>query len=236
VALLVAAVALGRAEPAFAASEAEQACQRLRYDAAAKYTNCELKVLRSAFSDFDVYSARLGKCHVQYAAAWPKIQAKSKGTDTSCDQPRFSVGGGTVIDRLTGLQWEQKTDDGGLHDKDDLYTWSEFFGADPRDAIGTAFRSFLPALNTGACFARQCDWRLPTRAELETILLESFPCSTSPCIDQRIFGPTAESVYLSSTPEATEPYAVWGVAFFNGFVNDFFKDSTYAVRAVRGGW
>ena len=23
---------------------------------------------------------------------------------------------------------------------------------------------------------------------------------------------------------------------FNGFVNDFFKDSTYAVRAVRGGW
>ena len=57
-----------------------------------------------------------------------------------------------------------------------------------------------------------------------------------PCVDQRVFGPTAASIYLSSTPEATEPYTVWGVAFFNGFVNDFFKDSTYAVRAVRGGW
>ena len=38
--------------------------------------------------------------------------------------PRFEDRGLTVFDHQTGLEWEKKTDDGGIHDKDNTYTWS----------------------------------------------------------------------------------------------------------------
>ena len=131
------------------------------------------------------YQKPLSKCRIKYAGAWAKLQAKASGTGTSCDQPRFRVVDGTVKDNLTGLQWEQKTDDGTVHDKDNGYAWSVAVS----DADGPAFTDFLATLN-GTHFAGQCDWRLPTRAELQTILPGPYPCA-SPCIDTALFGPTA---------------------------------------------
>jgi hypothetical protein len=214
----------------------EQQCQKRRYNAGAKYTQCELKAISNAFDDFSsTYLGALSKCRTKYAATWAKIEARARGTGSTCDQSRFTVGGGMVTDNLTGLQWEQKTADGTVHDKDNVYDLQSFNDLDPSQANGTAFTSFLATLNGGGCFADRCDWRLPTRTELETILLGPYPCATSPCIDQGIFGPTAASVYWSSTPEASTPDAEWGVSFDDGFVNDFFKDTPYYVRAVRGG-
>lgn len=220
----------------------EQQCQKGRYDAAAKYLQCELKVVgkyAACLGDcpfaFPMMAA-LSKCRSKYSMTWPKLQAKATGSGSSCDQARFSVGGGTVTDNLTGLQWEQKTDDGSVHDKDNLYKWSEFGDPEPTDANGDVFTSFLGTLNS-SCFAGQCDWRLPTRSELQTILLASdYPCPTSPCIDEGVFGPTAANVHWSSTPEPNVPEAAWGVLFSDGFVNDFFKYyQASSARAVRGG-
>jgi hypothetical protein len=109
-----------------------------------------------------------------------------------------------VTDRLTGLQWEQKTDDASVHDKDNFHSWSTI----PPAADGTAFTSFLTTLN-GGCFAGQCDWRLPTLLELQTILLEPYPCTTSPCIDQAVFGPTAVNGYWSATTNASGSPSAW---------------------------
>lgn len=83
-------------------------------------------------------------------------------------------------------------------------------------------------------FAGHCDWRLPTSAELQTILLAPFLCQPSPCIDP-VFGPTAATFYWSSTSFANDPFGAWLVSFFGGFVGFGVKSFTFHVRAVRGG-
>src|SRR5262249_54469788 len=70
---------------------------------------------------------------------------------------RYGVNGdGTATDYDTELQWEQKTDDGSVHDKDNTYSWCVGGElpfpycdnlANPPD--GTAFTDFLGTLNNG---------------------------------------------------------------------------------------
>jgi hypothetical protein len=122
-------------------------------------------------------------------------------------------GDGTVSDLNTGLMWEQKdASSGGAilsdpHDVDNTYTWAAAMSGwlslvNGYSADGTA--------QTG--LAGHSDWRLPTSAELQTILLAPFPCGTSPCIDS-IFGPTAQSAYWSSTTFSSVPTSAWFVYF-----------------------
>lgn len=208
--------------------------QKELYDAGAKYALCELRAVGRTFhgSDTDQVQRMLSRCRVKYANTWLKLTNNAA---------RFiDNGDGTVGDRLTGLQWEQKSNLdtvenlGDPHDADNRYTWSAVpFGT---NADGTAFTSFLTTLNTGGCFAGQCDWRLPTRTELQTILLpEPLPCTTSPCIDQGFFGPTAALFHYSSTTFATSPNVAWEVSFGNGSVDIILKSIAFHVRAVRGG-
>jgi Protein of unknown function (DUF1566) len=202
--------------------------QKSLYVAAAKYAQCELKAVGSFVTDDDQFENKLSKCRVKYANRWVRLS----------DAPRFvDNGDGTVADNLTHLVWEQKgsMDDvenlGDPHDADNRYTWSAvYFGT---AADGTIYTSFLSDLN-GGCFAGQCDWRLPTRTELQTILLpERYPCATGPCIDP-IFGPAAPLYYYSSTTDGTSNVA-WVVGFINGFVAPGLKSIAFHVRAVRGG-
>jgi len=142
---------------------------------------------------------------------------------------------GTVTDSTSGLIWEKKTDDGGIHDKDDTYTWS----TGDNSFNGTAATVFLATLNTAPCFAGSCDWRLPTIVEWSG--QEAIGFATGGIIDltvaapviNAIFGPTASRNYWSSSSQA-DPAFAWTVNFLNGYdSNNLGKTGTYYVRAVR---
>jgi len=128
----------------------------------------------------------------KFADNLAKLTAKATKAAIAC---RYGVNGnGTATDYDTGLVWEQKADDGSVHDKDNMYILTiEIAGIPPN---GTAFTDFLGTLNncvddgtdplTGVIggFAGHCDWRLPSIVELEGIVdLNATGCgSGSPCI------------------------------------------------------
>ncbi len=218
----VCTAALLLAPAAHAATTPEESCQKARYKAAAKFTACEQKATGAFYGGFplDKFKEAITKCRVKYSATWPKLEARASGTGATCDNPRLADNGdGTVTDRLTGLQWEQKTDDASVHDQDNFYCWSEG-GAGYTAEDGTAYTGLLATLNGGACFAGQCDWRLPTLGELLTAL--------------ELFGPTLRT-YWSATTFAPQPEGAWYVYFANGDLYGGHKGFDFRVRAVRGG-
>lgn len=150
-----------------------------------------------------------------------------------------------VQDNVTGLIWEQKTDDGGLRDKDWKYTW---YNANSATNGGNAGRA-----NGGSCFNKsggaQCDtagyvaalnaanycgysdWRMPTRMELVGLVdYGRFNPSINP-----VFANTQSNWYWSASPDAGNNLFAWGVYFYNGYTDNNGKDYNNDVRAVRAG-
>jgi alpha-tubulin suppressor-like RCC1 family protein len=124
-----------------------------------------------------------------------------------------------VKDNVTGLIWENKTDDGSIYDKDNTYTW---------DDVQNVFIATLNAENFGGF----SDWRLPTIKELSFIVGSG---TYNPAINTAYFPNTVSSAYWSSTTHG--PYCAYCVYFDTGGVWDSFsfkEDSNY-VRAVHGG-
>jgi hypothetical protein len=144
---------------------------------------------------------------------------------------------GTVTDNFTALQWEQKTttvgsgaDFANPHDVDNRYTW----GANTERVRSST--QFLEDLNTeGACFATHCDWRLPTRSELEGILSAPYPCSSHPCISATFGGSTQSARYWTFTVMTVTTAAdhAWSVDFNDGYVDAERKTARRYIRAVR---
>lgn len=147
-----------------------------------------------------------------------------------------TVDEGSVIDNATGLQWEQKTDDGTAHDKDFKFTLTTTFGDD-----GTAYTDFLAALNSEPCYAGHCDWRLPTVEELRTLIDYTTPgCINGTGACTSFPGPTllddgvvvVEYPTVSRVPGFTDHLTV---EFGTPSVYPKPPSNSFPVRAVRGG-
>lgn len=124
-----------------------------------------------------------------------------------------------VRDNVTGLIWEVKTDDGGIHNWTDSYDWSD------------AADVFISQLNDDG-FGGYTDWRLPTKKELVYMLNYG---THRPAINTIYFPNTIRwSHYWSSTPSTLYPGFAWRVNFSDGTVSTDYKESAFYVRAVRG--
>jgi len=138
-----------------------------------------------------------------------------------------------------------------------FFTWSTQCVGCGYPPDGTAFTEFLATLNADE-FAGHDDWRIPEAhpgaqqagprgnggvkldgssadtAELETILLEPFPCGPTPCIDP-IFGATNPGEHWTSIEFVGRgaPAVAWTVGFASGVFIDISKPNRRSVRAVR---
>ncbi len=141
-----------------------------------------------------------------------------------------------VKDNHTGLIWEVKTDDEGIHDKDNSYKWGG------KTAIGqkatTQFGTYYDDWNSlvdGSNTERLCgysDWRVPNINELRSIVHYG---TYNPAIDTQYFPNTTASGYWSSSPNADSSNFAWGVYYYNGYVSSNNRNDTYYVRVVRSG-
>ncbi|MCI5145412.1 MAG: DUF1566 domain-containing protein [Candidatus Electrothrix sp. AR3] len=156
-----------------------------------------------------------------------------------------------VQDNITGLIWEVKTDDGGLHDKDDTYNWYNTDPATNGGADGYAdddgdvcygYNSSDPSTfcNTEAYVHRvnaagwcgASDWRMPTQNELvDIVAYDRF----NPSIDTDYFPHAVSLSVWSGSPLASYTSNAWFVNFGYGDSNYGNRYNDLFVRLVRGG-
>jgi hypothetical protein len=135
-----------------------------------------------------------------------------------------------VKDNVTGLIWEVKTLDGGIHDANTTYRWGGK-GADP---FGTEFYSDWDVLVDGSNNESLCgfkDWRVPRVKELEGLV--NFD-RTSPAIDSNYF-PNSSSHFWSASAYAYYSDGAWNVVFGYGYSYNNDRYNGQQVRLVRGG-
>ncbi len=150
-----------------------------------------------------------------------------------------------VLDRYTGLTWEAKSSNPGLHDWRNTYRWyhpgeSHDRGLDYRGTpdggacVGSACDTW--ALVNAVNAAGRCghdDWRLPSRDELASIS-DPRRIEAPPTINIRFFPLAQPDEYWSANDYHFQYDAAWAWNFRFGHDRVDFKAVPKRVRLVRG--
>lgn len=186
---------------------------------------CEKKFTQ-AFTQAEAAAAKAGgACPVtgDAAAIEQRIDATQAGVaQLIAGEGRFRDNGdGTVTDANTGLTWEKKGDNGGLHDKENVY------------GFPTETGTWISAVNAegGTGFAGHSDWRMPTLQELQSIV----DYGRSNFAIDPVFGLLSEASFYWSSTYRVGHFDVWVVDFSDGRLTAVTPGSGLRVRAVRGG-
>ena len=161
-------------------------------------------------------------------STWSNSGSESAGTQWSC-----------VRDNHTGLVWEVKTDDNGIHDKDNTYRWGgkTAIGKEHASKEGTYYSDWdnLVDGSNNAALCGFSNWRVPTKEELRSIVDYG---RKDPSIDNHYFPNTSpsRSFWWSASPFdllISDNNSAWYLNFSSG--DDRFNDrkKEYHVRLVR---
>ena len=165
---------------------------------------------------------------------WTKLDPD--GDELPASAPAWAC----VRDNYTGLIWEAKVDDAtDLSHFTHTYTWFNPDGSRNGGQAGLAnggncqgspcdVSAYVAAFNQ----LRMCgvtDWRLPTRAELASIVHAG---RTHPALDPTFF-PLGAGLYWTSTPSAADPASAWVVDFDSGSIQTELKTTASRIRLVR---
>ena len=165
-----------------------------------------------------------------------------------------------VLDNVTGLTWEVKTDAGGLGDRDDSYSWydtdslvngGDSGAADSFGSVCAGYSAADPAThcNTQAYIDRlnsvqlcgYSDWQLPSRGQLRSLVNlneiagSGIGMSIGMSIDTMFFPETIAGPYWVSESFSGSAIRAWRIDFDNGADSHIGKVSLGRVRAVRDG-
>jgi alpha-tubulin suppressor-like RCC1 family protein len=135
------------------------------------------------------------------------------------DLPSSSPDWAMIRDNVTGLVWENKTDDDSIHGKNAEYTWQD------------AGNVFIARLNADK-FGGYSDWRLPTARELYMLIHGD---QHNPSIHTEFFQNTVSSCYWTSNTHVSDTATAWQVCFEDNGIHPDDKLVPAPVRAVRGG-
>lgn len=157
------------------------------------------------------------------------------------DAPKWSC----VSDHSTGLVWEVKTEDRGLRDAENFYSWynpnhvdNGGFSGQPnhgkcRGGISCDTHAYIAAVNK----MKLCgfsDWRLPTRRELMTLVQYRLGTKNKGLIDKRYFPAGTSDWYWSADTDSSNARYAWYVLYYNGRDMKAPKTEAKRIRLVRG--
>ena len=168
--------------------------------------------------------------------SWNNAGSEAQGTKWSC-----------VRDNHTGLVWEVKIDDGGVHDNSKTYDWGgvtaigkthdakqgDYF--DDWDVLVNAANQNNYGSATGLCGFT--DWRVPDLLELSTIVNKGV---SNPAVDTHYFPNTVANSYWTAMPKIYTSGTTWyfkalSLNFKYGTDSISTRTTGYRLRLVRGG-
>lgn len=173
-------------------------------------------------------------------------------------------GDGTITDANTGFTWEKRGYDGGMHDINQTFNWTDAFNVHIQRMNFTCddFES-MPGFANNLSLMQACatdadcvgignglcghagyqDWRVPNRHELQSIVNigATSPATSSEFNDSCVLGCnvkdcscTVDPPHWTSTTSAASTAQAWVVIFEHGITEPQGKTITRHVRAVRG--